>query len=128
MTDHDDELPLEWAAKPGQEIEVLTEEFCDHFGGCKHCPGIATTAEIGIESGQERTVFCSSICQRALAVSVLVAELTFGFQLISSEIKAVRAGWHLAFLRFSRRCFLAILSERAIPEVASSSRPTAWAA
>ena len=34
MTDKDDQVPLTWSAEPGEEIEVLTEEFCDHFGGC----------------------------------------------------------------------------------------------
>jgi hypothetical protein len=34
MTDKDDDLPLEWAAELSEEIEVLTADFCDHFGGC----------------------------------------------------------------------------------------------
>ena len=31
MSDKDDELPLTSVLQPGEEIEVLTEEFCEHL-------------------------------------------------------------------------------------------------
>ena len=62
MTDKD--LPLGWVAAPGEEIEVLTQELCDHFGGCAHCPGISSTAELGIEDDETRTVFCTHWCHQ----------------------------------------------------------------
>jgi hypothetical protein len=59
MTDKDDDLPLERVAEPSEEIEVFTADFCDHFGGCAHCPGIATPKELGLDSDSEHTIFCT---------------------------------------------------------------------
>ena len=52
VTESDDDLPLEWVAEPGEEIEVLTADFCDHFGGCANCPGIAAPKELGLTRTQ----------------------------------------------------------------------------
>jgi hypothetical protein len=60
----DDDLPLQWVAEPGEEIEVLTADFCDHFGGCADCPGIATPKESGLDSDSEHTTFCTHWCHQ----------------------------------------------------------------
>jgi hypothetical protein len=64
MTDEDDDLPLEWVAEPGEEVEVLTADFCDHFGGCVQSPGIATPNELRLGSDSEHTIFCTHWCHR----------------------------------------------------------------
>jgi hypothetical protein len=49
-------------AEPAEENDALTAEFCDHFGGCPHCPGIATPKELGLDSDSEHSTFCTHWC------------------------------------------------------------------
>jgi hypothetical protein len=38
MADEEDEI-LRWEPELGEDITVLSAEFCDLFGGCEQCPG-----------------------------------------------------------------------------------------
>jgi hypothetical protein len=58
MDDEEDEI-LRWEPEPGEDITVLSAEFCDLFGGCEQCPGWTKVAD---EANQ--TVFCVHWCHK----------------------------------------------------------------
>jgi hypothetical protein len=45
MADEEDEI-LRWEPELGEDITVLSAEFCDLFGGCEQCPGWTKVAEL----------------------------------------------------------------------------------
>ncbi len=66
---------LEWTPEPAEEIYVFTEEFCNIFGGCAECKGIASGEQLRSRSipgfipaaiSDDEAVFCTHWCHKAM--------------------------------------------------------------